>query len=484
MSADIARVNTAVRKVAMGLAMESHRGIAVGWRRSMQFQCDRCGKRYSTSQEIREGRAYRFKCRACAHDVIVRGPAPAAPPAGAPPGGNGVPRPPAPAAAFSAPTPTPAPHPTTSVVHPGDLAPPEGGYVEFKLDDDVVTHTTISAALPVEPLREGAPEPAAATDGAPAVEPEVLEAPAAPPAAMVPYRRPEPPRAATGRDRKVVIGVIAASAVVGVVAASVFSLGSGAPKGRSPAASRSAPGVLNPTVYVGPVGFEEATPQVEPTPAAPARSGARREAAPARKAGREPAPRSASREPAAAPRAPAREAAPAPAAAPAPVPAPAAAPDPGPVEEAAAPPPLSPPPAPEPAPPPAAAPAAPAVARPAPPAAAAAAAGDEEPVFAREGFRRPAPQTPRCIERNIRLTPDVAERLPSSVTMRFAVARDGTADLVQVLPGPDMRATERVDSQVAEMLRTAVRGCRFVPGADDAGRPLRLWVVMQVRFAP
>jgi hypothetical protein len=94
------------------------------------------------------------------------------------------------------------------------------------------------------------------------------------------------------------------------------------------------------------------------------------------------------------------------------------------------------------------------------------------------------PQTPHCIERSIRITPALAERLPTSVTMRFAVARDGKADLVQVLPGPDMAQGDRVDPGVGEALRSAVQGCRFVPGADEAGRPVRLWVVMNVRFAP
>jgi hypothetical protein len=447
----------------------------------MQFQCDACGKRYSTSQEIREGRAYRFKCRACAHEVIVRGPPPPAAPPAPRKNGNGVVQPSAFPAVRAAPTPTPAPHVATSVVLPGDLAPPEGGYVEFRLDDDVVTHTTISAALPVEPARDAAAA-APASEEAFASAAEALGEAVVPPAAIVRYRPPEPPPAAGRRDRRMVVAVVAASAVVGVVAASVFSLGSGdAPKDQAQAVSRSSPGVLTPTVYVGPVGFEESTPQLEPSPAAPStRPVASREPAATRRTGRETAPRSAAREAASAPRAPGREALAAPP--PAPVPTPAPTPDQGPAEaQAAAPPPPTPPPA-EPAP---AAAAVPAAGLPAPPPPAPEpAAGNEEPVFAREGFRRPVPQTPRCIERSIRLTPNLADRLPSSVTMRFAVARDGTADLVQVLPGPDMRPTERVDSGVADVLRAAVRGCRFVPGADDAGRTLRLWVVMQVRFAP
>jgi hypothetical protein len=309
---------------------------------------------------------------------------------------------------------------------------------------------------------------------------------------MLPDRPEDPPAAPRrrGLERKIVIAVVAASVVIGVVAASLLGMGSGSSrKGRPQAAApRSAPGVLTPTVYVGPVTFEEPTPQAEPTPPAPTpRPAARREAAPAKRGGREVAARPAAREPASAPRAPAREAPPATAG----VPPPAPVPEPGAAEaQAPVPPPLAPPPPPVAEPEPQSAPAAPAAAAPisapAPPAAEAApqAAADEEPVFARDGYRRPVTQTPRCIEQNIRIAPDLADKLPASVTMRFAVARDGTADLVQVLPGPEAARGERIHPRIADALRSAVRGCRFVPGADDLGKRVRLWVVMQVRFAP
>jgi hypothetical protein len=445
----------------------------------MQFQCDRCGKRYSTSQEIREGRSYRFKCRACANEVIVRGGARAPTPTPAPrrsANGNGIPR--AASNGLASASPTPPPSVTTSVVHPADLAPPEGGYVEFKLDDDVVTtHTTLIAALPTAAPLTPPPTP--------------LSGALVPPEPVVYFGEPaEQPRApAADRRRMAVIAVVAVSAVVGIVGASVIDLGSGSARKKEEAqalAAKAAPGLLNPVVYVGPVSFEEAVPQLQPSPPpapTPPRTPARREIPPRRP----------SREAAGAQRAAAREvAAAAPVAAPpgpppssAPAPAPEPAPPPALAQAQAPAVPLPPPPEAVSPPAPAAAPAIAAQAAP-PPASSrpGSAPADDEPTFAREGYRRPVQQTPHCIERSVRIGSDLAERLPSSVTMRFAVARDGSADLVQVLPGPDMTPGERVDPRVGDALRAAVRSCRFVPGADEAGRQVRLWVVMQVRFAP
>jgi hypothetical protein len=101
---------------------------------------------------------------------------------------------------------------------------------------------------------------------------------------------------------------------------------------------------------------------------------------------------------------------------------------------------------------------------------------EEAPAFARTGFRRPAPETPGCVEGGIRIPRELGDRLPRTATLRFAVGRDGGADLVQVLG-------EGVDPRLGEALRSAVLRCRFVPGADETGRPTRLWVVMPLRFA-
>jgi hypothetical protein len=109
---------------------------------------------------------------------------------------------------------------------------------------------------------------------------------------------------------------------------------------------------------------------------------------------------------------------------------------------------------------------------------------EEEPVVPRAGYRHPAPLTPRCVEQGIRLPASWADRLPGSVILRFAVGRGGAADLVQMQPGPDRLPGERVEPEIAEALAAAVRACRFSPGADDQGRPTRMWVVTKVRFAP
>ena len=59
--------------------------------------------------------------------------------------------------------------------------------------------------------------------------------------------------------------------------------------------------------------------------------------------------------------------------------------------------------------------------------------------------------------------------------MRFAVDRDGSVGLFRV-------EGKVPDRRITDALWTAVRECRFSPGTDDQGRPVKLWVVMPVRF--
>ncbi len=476
----------------------------------MQFQCDRCGKRYSTGQEIREGRAYRFKCRACGHDVIVRGPQGAqaggltSPSPSGKRNGNGVqPAGDLPQAVSRPLTETPA---TISVVNPGDVGPPPGGYLEFRLDNDVVTtQSTITAALTDAPGREITPPPSPflARPATPPAAPATAMAPVIPEPALDPAPgEPTPglsgearaggagPEPAPTSRRRLLVGLVAVIPAVVVIllfgglwSGSERGATSAAPAGKAPA---KVPGLLTPQIYVGPLTFESPTPQLEPSAAAPVRPSRpaaaprppppRREVAPARKPAA--VARTTTGRTAEPPLAPAGA-------------APAAAPDPGPRTASASP---VEPPAPEPEPAaaePEPAPASPAPVQTPPPAVAAApvplppppAAASDEPVFAGPGFRRPSPVAPGCIERNVRIPQSSADRLPPSVMLRFAVGRDGSADLVQVLPGPDRSPNERIEPQVAQALTQAVRGCRFTPGADESGRLARLWVMMRVRFA-
>jgi len=485
----------------------------------MQFQCDRCGKRYSTGQEIREGRAYRFKCRACGHDVIVRGPQGLTGVVETPPpvrrNGNGAQ---AGAALIEPPArPLSETPPTISVVSPEDQGTPPGGYIEFRLDGDAVTtQSTITAALTdagreltpappspflVPPAHVPTPPPAPTAPLAspflpePALDPSVGEpTPGLSGEALVRAAAKEP--VPSGRRRLLVALVAVVPAVLVVLLFGGLWESSPDPAravGAAPgAAPAKTPGLLTPQIYVGPVTFESPVPRMEADAASPARPArpaavparpARREVATARKAaGSRAAGRGAETASAPAPAAstdaaartapdqpiePEPEPEPEPQAA-EPAPAPTSAP-----QTAAAP-------APAAAPPPAQALATP-VPLPPPPVAASA---SDEPVFAGAGYRRPAPVTPGCIERGVRIPQSLADRLPPSVMLRFAVGRDGSADLVQVLPGGDPGTGVRpIDAQLAQALTQAVRACRFTPGADEAGRLARLWVMMRVRFA-
>ncbi|GAO04900.1 TonB family protein [Anaeromyxobacter sp. PSR-1] len=100
---------------------------------------------------------------------------------------------------------------------------------------------------------------------------------------------------------------------------------------------------------------------------------------------------------------------------------------------------------------------------------------EDAPRYAAAGFRKPNLLVPRCVQDAIRLPRDARERVSGPVTVRFAVAKDGTVGLFQVMG-------DLPDRRVADAIWTAVRGCRFAPGADAAGKPTRLWVVMPIRF--
>jgi len=101
---------------------------------------------------------------------------------------------------------------------------------------------------------------------------------------------------------------------------------------------------------------------------------------------------------------------------------------------------------------------------------------EEAPRHPTEGFRRPQMAEPGCVQSAIRLPRDAASRVSGPVTVRFAVGTAGEISLFQVLG-------DVPDPRIADALATAVRGCRFIPGADAAGTPTRLWVTMPIRFA-
>lgn len=109
--------------------------------------------------------------------------------------------------------------------------------------------------------------------------------------------------------------------------------------------------------------------------------------------------------------------------------------------------------------------------------------GGAEPVVPSAGSRHPSPATPGCVQQGIRLPSRWADRRPGSVLLRFAVGLDGIAEMIETRPGPDRAPGARVEADIAEALTAAVRACRFSPGADAQGRPVRMWMTMKVKFA-
>jgi DNA-directed RNA polymerase subunit RPC12/RpoP len=535
----------------------------------MRFQCDRCGKRYSAAEPLREGRTYSIRCRACGHKIVVRA-APAGPqdpepelPTVLPPrGGADAPNAPELEAAFEtlvtpaqafrlAPASSPPPIP------PALPAAASGA----PLDEELVEAT--SEPTPVPP-----PEAIGSwSDMHPLAPREPLRDPLPPsPPPPVPEHRPTEPGLARGR-RVLWIAAGGVAAVTAIALAATFMRGPqpareerdapATPPRTADAASDDAPvraaaapppapapspepaaAAVARAPAPAPVRTERAAPPAPPRkPAPPARVAA----APARprRAAPElpvvvvtpepPLPAAPPPEPKVASMAPRAVAPPEPAPAPPPAVAPPQAPTraveppaeprlaevrataPRPARSVA-----SRPPAPAPAPAPASAapdegrgdvlrvvlrkdvdglgrsgetvevPAgygrsfllakglAVSAARKGPDAAQ---ARDDEPVMPGAGYRRPAPTTPQCVEKNLHFPSGGDGR---SVTIRFAVGRTGVADLVNVEPGPGWPASRRVEPGIVEAVNTAVRGCRFTPGADEQGRPARLWVVMQV----
>ena len=100
---------------------------------------------------------------------------------------------------------------------------------------------------------------------------------------------------------------------------------------------------------------------------------------------------------------------------------------------------------------------------------------EDAPQFVRQGFRAPAQESPNCVQSSVRIPRDLQDFVSGPVTVRFAVDRDGSVGRFRV-------EGKVPDPRIAEAIWTAVRECRFSPGTDDQGHPVKLWVVMPVRF--
>lgn len=573
----------------------------------MRFQCDRCGKRYSTKQVLVEGRTYTFKCLSCGHKIALRKAAPSA--EDFEPGELPRSEPDITAAATSPGESLTWPEP--SPTRPSEPAKPPAFLDLPPLDLDVEeprAAVEVVRELPPDPAPTPTPPPVAARPPAPRATARAARADhddhaeagdrAAPREGTPPadtWSRPDAsPSSGRSRSRNrppLAIGIAAGVAVGGVIGIAYKFMGASP----EPVAVAVAPRPATPrpaTPHVPPAPATPAParpPSPEPTPPAVARVDPPRDPSPSTpdeprrlppvtRAEPTPSPRAAP-PPRKQPGPPARAAqsrAPSP-----PRPSPAVSPpaprprDPLPVavarsiepapepprEVEAAPPPRSPPPTPtptsQPSPPPlrlafAVPSPRPAAAAPVPapmpvvvptpsraadvapdeargdglrvllrrdvdglgrsgeavevppgyartfllprglavlapahggdgPRPGAVPAEEEEPAAPGAGYRRPEQATPRCVERALRVPADGAGRAGGTLKVKFAVGRTGVADLIQVQPGPDWTGGAPLEPRLVEAVSSAVRGCQFTPGADEQGRPARLWVTMQLR---
>jgi protein TonB len=100
---------------------------------------------------------------------------------------------------------------------------------------------------------------------------------------------------------------------------------------------------------------------------------------------------------------------------------------------------------------------------------------EEAPRYATAGFRRPAEAEPGCVRRSVRIPSDLAGYVSGPLTVKFGVQRDGSVGAVQVL-------AEGMDLRIVEAIRRAVRGCRWIAGADARGQAVAIWVILPLRF--
>jgi protein TonB len=104
----------------------------------------------------------------------------------------------------------------------------------------------------------------------------------------------------------------------------------------------------------------------------------------------------------------------------------------------------------------------------------------DAPVYATAGFKKPQEAERGCVGRSVRLSDEMLDSFAGSVvggsiTVKFAIGRDGTPSQFQVVSV--MR-----DPRVAQAIWQAVQSCRWVAGADAQGRPTPIWVILPLRF--
>jgi hypothetical protein len=95
------------------------------------------------------------------------------------------------------------------------------------------------------------------------------------------------------------------------------------------------------------------------------------------------------------------------------------------------------------------------------------------PAYAAPGFLRPALRDPACVERALKVPPELRGSA-GAMSVKLAVDAAGKPGLVHALsPAPD---------GLVAAVAAAVRGCPWTAGGDGDGRPLPLWTTLTVKI--
>jgi len=101
---------------------------------------------------------------------------------------------------------------------------------------------------------------------------------------------------------------------------------------------------------------------------------------------------------------------------------------------------------------------------------------EDAPVYASGGYKTPLMAEAGCVQRKVRMPDEVLDRVAGkSITVKFAVGRDGAPSRFQMM-------SQGIPDRASIAIWDAIQACAWVAGADAAGNPVAIWVIMPFRF--
>ena len=100
---------------------------------------------------------------------------------------------------------------------------------------------------------------------------------------------------------------------------------------------------------------------------------------------------------------------------------------------------------------------------------------EDAPAYATSGYRKPQMAEPGCVQRSVRIPPQLAGFISGPIVVQFAVTRDGS-------PAKFKLNCDVPDARIGQAIWQAVQQCRWIPGTDPQGKPVSIWVILPIRF--